>query len=170
MSDFGRAKYVSYVALCKKLRLKREFQTGDWYLWEGAICLFTPRPANAREGYIDPEAPGNAIWLPTLSDWLEMVGPEGVRMFAEYTLRHFGLTPEEVAARLWVKVESSPGPASALRPPSPPMTLRYRFRRWQDQRFPMTQQAWLQRAVFTLLGLLPWVFLLGVVLTHLRLI
>ncbi|PZR71774.1 MAG: hypothetical protein DLM66_00100 [Candidatus Dormiibacter spiritus] len=72
MADFSRPEYASYVQLCRELRLERTLTNGDWYYVEdGRVHVIvykkSPYPASAR-----------AIWLPTLSDWLEMLEEAGI--------------------------------------------------------------------------------------------
>jgi hypothetical protein len=120
MSDFSQPEYASYVALCRELKLEREFQDGD-LIWRKGEIADTGRwyelySADIRRG----SAFGS--WLPTLSDWLEMLEGAGIETVMvnheaiggswvgeqEYTMGEsrvaYAPTREEAAARLWMAV------------------------------------------------------------------
>lgn len=72
MSDFSRPEYASYVALCRELALARIIRFGDWYELAGAVSCSVEN----WEGHSTNEA---LVWLPSLSDWLEMLETVSVR-------------------------------------------------------------------------------------------
>jgi hypothetical protein len=68
VSDFSLPVYESYVSLCRELKLTTPHRRGDW-----ALNLKTSQLGQSPDepwAWSDryPEA-----WLPTLSDWLEML-------------------------------------------------------------------------------------------------
>lgn len=126
MPDFSRPEYASYVALCRELKLKRAFQSGDWleirYARTGLADGFTTGVWGS--GYDDwpDDSSAPVIWLPALSDWLEMLATIGnfyawveihwegdewaISVGPHHNKGRFAMAPtrEEAAARLWVHV------------------------------------------------------------------
>jgi hypothetical protein len=125
MADFSQPVYASYVALCRELKLERTrdavgkltFRYGDWVYHPHMIQIWEGPWVGEGEDY---------IWLPSLSDWLEMLEEIGLEDFrylrtipggrvhivagfmtgSPFTGEEFadGDTPEEAAARLWMEV------------------------------------------------------------------
>src|SRR6266568_7015509 len=132
MPDFSKAKYASYIQLCRELRLKRPGQAGDWFQFydlgvdppETVLELIDKHPGTPWWGEQFSDE-GEAIWLPTLADWLEMLEVAGVLSvelsgawnedyengtrcyIATWRTRDaIGSTREEAAARLWLDLSS----------------------------------------------------------------
>lgn len=127
MSDFSRPEYASYVALCRELELERQFREGDWFgrlfaagdmapfLFSDETWGYADRPARV------PNRHGDTFWLPSLSDWMEMLSASGhddvriwKRSLGGYVAVGYqgpiasveGPTREEACARLWIEVRN----------------------------------------------------------------
>lgn len=122
---------ASYSQFCRELRLEREFEEGDWFLWfypenggrdeRSLLRIATRTPEPKRSGK-------HNVWLPTLTDWLfmleeayqaspdfeEMEAYEPVRIrvlsaLADHARTYVdSLSWEEVAARLWCAATGRP--------------------------------------------------------------
>jgi hypothetical protein len=128
MSDFNQSEYHSYVALCRTMRfehdewqgLKHEFRHGDAFTYNKVRAGFEGESSLYDEEE-EHEFVGAMVWLPTLSDWLELIQAEGASGFVvwkrpegwdckpvngpmiDYDLPSFDVpTAEEAAARLWM--------------------------------------------------------------------
>lgn len=83
MSDFSKPVHESYVSLCRELRLERDWHVGDWFAWlelDLTVDYVGLWDHDAEEPY-DPESrpppERRRVWLPSLSDWLEMLEKGG---------------------------------------------------------------------------------------------
>lgn len=125
MSEFNQPQYQSYVELCRAMRyedgdwlgLAHQYKKGDWFIyhdgreWHGPGMVLDPTWLQGRD----------TVWLPTLSDWLDMIQAEGASGLVvwkrtegwdckpvngpmiDYDLASFDTpTPEEAVARLWM--------------------------------------------------------------------
>jgi hypothetical protein len=132
VSDFSRPEYASYIALCRDLKLGHPWQPFDQCINDGYDDIITiPTYITPGEAAFGSAEYAHLTWLPTLSDWLEMLHKAGVFEFSAgigRDLSHWmsvrqrilsknveirseywsgsvsAPTREEAAARLWVAV------------------------------------------------------------------
>lgn len=80
MPDFSAPEYASYVALCRELRLRREFQEGDivWVDLEDGPETIGISIVSARDAETGVKSGADFTWLPQLADWLEMLQENGI--------------------------------------------------------------------------------------------
>lgn len=133
---FSGPEYASYVALCRELRLEREFTAGDFYAAPVPVSVIAPEGFEVLI-WVDlfrlPHATQDCAWLPRLDQWLAMLEEAGVESVTiqlawtnpedpgekEYVafdawdvpdaddLRNY-TSREEAAAQLWVAVTGTP--------------------------------------------------------------
>ena len=129
MALFAGPEYASYIALCRALRLEREFEVGDW-----ALRIITKDGSRTARYLMTsdavaiwPAAEEMMVWLPRLDQWLAMLEMAG---FPYVQIERFGrrkyvcavasageepphdhtrsagswLTREEACARTWCAV------------------------------------------------------------------
>jgi hypothetical protein len=128
MADFREAQYASYLVLCEELHLAHDLQGGDQFYEH------TPPMVVSKDGvaqvmhwsgnltWLKKDLGQYWFWLPTLSDWYEMleeIGAPHVRMtrgekpdspwiadaWGQPDKFMSGPTREEAAARLWMAVK-----------------------------------------------------------------
>ncbi len=114
---FEGEAHRSYLALGRDLRLEREFEEGDWYLYD---LPGDPgdKPALVTDNSLTGPrlARGRYVWLPLLHQWIGMLREVGVDAVVLVYDARWGWsaqidrpvfppawtpTPEEAAARLW---------------------------------------------------------------------
>lgn len=84
MTFFSGPEYASYIALCRELRLEREFERGDWFWLPSSSAIL----GGGKIDLCDEERTlsyyardEDWIWLPRLDQWLvklEEMGWTGV--------------------------------------------------------------------------------------------
>jgi hypothetical protein len=105
VSDFSRPEYASYVALCRELKLAHKFERGDSVYYAAGTDPSSRESVTVwincdEDSYPESaETDDMAIWLPSLSDWLEML--EAIRFgrvkFDNQRLAELGvLNPENL--------------------------------------------------------------------------
>lgn len=124
----------TYVTLCRELNLEHEFAPGDWYWWNSFVMLFGQVTAfESIHGFTHHEVPLGSCWLPSLSDWLEILRTQGwdtnLESYADGSFSfeahepfdeknprkqgriievaeefRYKCGPEEAAARVWMEV------------------------------------------------------------------
>jgi hypothetical protein len=81
---FEGREYESYIALCRELGLKREFECGDvWCFWKDVSNGPFIQGASGHDG-----ADELAIWLPRLDQWLELLEREDPEHSKQITIEH----------------------------------------------------------------------------------
>lgn len=123
---FDSPEYASYVALCRELRLEREYEKGDYYTAPVPVSTIAPDGYEVLVWislYRLPNANEECTWLPRLDQWLDLLEEEGYATI-EFCARAidmerylYGAHPdnmasftgwlssrEEAAARLWMAV------------------------------------------------------------------
>jgi hypothetical protein len=82
MSDFSQPVYASYIALCTDLQIdRRPFRRSDW--WVNLHERSDRHPMVIDDTEADSMATIRDLycWLPSLSDWLEMLDSEGHELY-----------------------------------------------------------------------------------------
>ena len=121
---FEGPEYASYIALCRELRLERQWQDEDAYIVDGETIIDLHGTLTSMEEVRDA-AEEHGVWLPRLDQWLAMLeetyaakwkeataGPcrpgqarkMALDMLAVASERFPRESIEEIAARLWCAV------------------------------------------------------------------
>ena len=120
MSDFSRPEYKSYIELCRELALPREWQNGDQVIDPYEIKYELGPSLLQDYDLIHQDSIKECIWLPSLSDWLDMLeeaGEDFIAICPGYEIfvndgmgvEKVAIAPtrEEAAARLWMEVRNA---------------------------------------------------------------
>lgn len=129
MADWRNEEYKDYWALCEELNLVHKFKAGDWF-YEHTPKMVVSSSGVARVAcwsyeyrYIEEDLGQWWFWLPSVSDWMEMLeklGSVHIRLskgkrdaqwladsWSEPDVLAWGKTREEAMGRLWMAVVKS---------------------------------------------------------------